>query len=310
MERDCLSVLETQRKTSPNGDTSCDAGAAPCSCGHHHNLRHHQGKPAEQPDAAALISARGLSMKRGSREVLSDVDLDVRRGEIVTLIGPNGAGKTTLVRILLGIEQPDHGRIAKPASTRVGYVPQRFEVDPTIPMTVASFLALGAYVTPAAIKAALEETGALKTLNQQLSKLSGGETQRVLIARALLRQPNLLILDEPASGVDFTGEADLYDLIGRLRDKHNLGVILVSHDLHVVMARSDRVICLNGHVCCSGKPEDVSQHAAYVRIFGPQAATTLGVYRHHHDHQHDLTGETKPLAGPEAQEQPTPGRGS
>jgi zinc transport system ATP-binding protein len=244
-------------------------------------------------------------MKRGSREVLSDVDLDVRRGEIVTLIGPNGAGKTTLVRILLAIERPDHGRIAKPASTRIGYVPQRFEVDPAIPMTVGSFLALGASVTSKAIKEALEETGALKTLDQQLSKLSGGETQRVLIARALLRQPNLLILDEPASGVDFTGEADLYDLIGRLRDKHNLGVLLVSHDLHVVMARSDRVICLNGHVCCSGKPEDVSQHAAYVRIFGPQAATALGVYRHHHDHQHDLTGEALPLGG-----SATPGRGS
>jgi zinc transport system ATP-binding protein len=135
--------------------------------------------------------------------------------------------------------------------------------------------------------------------------LSGGESQRVLIARALLRQPNLLILDEPARGVDFAGEAELYDLIGRLRDRHNLGILLVSHDLHVVMARSDRVICLNGHVCCSGKPEDVSQHAAYVRIFGPQAAAALGVYRHHHDHQHDLTGETQPLAGSQ-----TPRRGS
>ncbi len=282
--------------------SSSDDAAMACSCGHHH---HHHAKPADKPDAEALISARGLSMKRGAREVLSDVDLDVRRGEIVTVIGPNGAGKTTLVRLLLGIEQPDQGRITKPSSTRIGYVPQRFEVDRAIPMTVGSFLALGSDATKKAIKDALQEAGALKTLDQQLSKLSGGETQRVLIARALLRQPNLLILDEPASGVDFTGEADLYDLIGRLRDTHNLGVLLVSHDLHVVMARSDRVICLNGHVCCSGKPEDVSQHAAYVRIFGPHAATALGVYRHHHDHQHDLTGETKPLA-----DAPTEGRRS
>ncbi len=242
-------------------------------------------------------------MRRGVREVLSNVDLDVCRGEIVTLIGPNGAGKTTLVRLLLGIEQPTRGRIVKPASTRIGYVPQRFDVDATIPMTVASFLALGAKVTPNEIKNALEEAGVARTLDQQLSKLSGGETQRVLIARALLRKPNLLILDEPASGVDFTGEAELYDLIGRLRDKLDLGVLLVSHDLHVVMARSDRVICLNGHVCCSGKPEDVSQHASYVRIFGPHAATALGVYRHHHDHQHGLTGEALPL------EAETPGRG-
>jgi zinc transport system ATP-binding protein len=292
-----LSALDGHGKPS-TGD------AAACSCGHQHDHAHaFPGAPAA--NAEALISARGLAMTLGGREVLSNVDLDVCRGEIVTLIGPNGAGKTTLVRLLLGIEQPTHGRIVKPASTRIGYVPQRFEIESAIPMTVASFLALGVDVTAKEIKDALAEAGAARTLDQQLSKLSGGETQRVLIARALLRRPNLLILDEPASGVDFTGEAELYDLIGRLRDRHNLGVLLVSHDLHVVMARSDRVICLNGHVCCSGKPEDVSQHAAYVRIFGPHAATTLGVYRHHHDHQHDLTGETLPLTEPAA----TPGRG-
>jgi zinc transport system ATP-binding protein len=274
-----------------------------CSCGHSHEHPHVR-EHANAFDSNALISARGLSMKRGGREVLSDIDLDVHRGEIVTVIGPNGAGKTTLVRLLLAIEQPESGRILKPASTIIGYVPQRFDVDSAIPMTVASFLALGGNAKPNEIKKALEEAGAVRTLNQQLSKLSGGETQRVLIARALLRRPNLLILDEPASGVDFTGEADLYDLIGRLRDQHNLGVLLVSHDLHVVMARSDRVICINRHVCCSGKPEDVSQHASYARIFGPHAATALGVYRHHHDHQHGLTGEPKPL-----DETATEGRG-
>lgn len=294
-----MSPLDAQRNSASHD--------AACSCGHRHE-HPHATEETKTLGAGALISARGLSMKRGNREILSDIDLDVHRGEIVTIIGPNGAGKTTLVRLLLGIEQPNSGRILKPASTRIGFVPQRFDVDSAIPMTVASFLALGGNPAPDDIKNALEEAGAARTLNQQLSKLSGGETQRVLIARALLRRPNLLILDEPASGVDFTGEADLYDLIDRLRDKHNLGVLLVSHDLHVVMARSDRVICLNGHVCCSGKPEDVSQHASYARIFGPHAATALGVYRHHHDHQHDLTGETQPLVGGTA---PTaaPGRG-
>jgi zinc transport system ATP-binding protein len=300
--------LDAEGKRAPThaGDDAVGgADIAACSCGHQHQHAH---RPTHIDPVAgdALISARELAMKRGSREVLSNVDLDVRRGEIVTLIGPNGAGKTTLVRILLGIEQPTHGRVVKPASTRIGYVPQSFDIDSAIPMTVASFLALGANVTAVEIKQALEEAGAARTFGQQLSKLSGGETQRVLIARALLRRPNLLILDEPASGVDFTGEADLYDLIDRLRAKHDLGVLLISHDLHVVMARSDRVICLNGHVCCSGKPEDVSQHAAYVRIFGPRAATALGVYRHHHDHQHDLTGDSLPLSDPSA----TPGRGS
>ena len=304
-----MSPRDAPGMPSPNGNGSCNTAAVPCSCGHNHGHQPFAGESAHEPAPDALISARGLSMWRGSREVLTDINLDVRRGEIVTLIGPNGAGKTTLVRLLLGIEKPDAGRVVKPASTRIGYVPQRFEVDSAIPMTVGSFLTLGEHATLKDVRAALEETGAAKTIGQQLSKLSGGETQRVLIARALLRKPNLLILDEPASGVDFTGEADLYDLIDRLRAKHNLGVLLVSHDLHVVMARSDRVICVNGHVCCSGKPEDVSQHAAYARIFGPQAASALGVYRHHHDHRHDLAGEPKPLGDVPSTDLPPQGRG-
>lgn len=270
---------------SPHPAASCGP-----NCGHDHS----HGRDAAPADGA-LISGRGLWLRRGGRDIIADVSLDVRRGEIVTLIGPNGAGKTTLVRLVLGIEKPDSGRIIRPASTRIGYVPQRFEVDAAIPMTVQGFLALGSSVSAKEIGNALDEVGARRTERQQLSKLSGGETQRVLIARALLRQPNLLILDEPASGVDFAGEAELYELVGKLRDERHLGILLVSHDLHVVMAKSDRVICLNGHVCCSGEPEHVSQHSEYARIFGPKGASSLSVYRHHHDHAHDLAGELKPL---------------
>lgn len=275
-----------------------------CSCGHDHDSAGDR-ELVPPPSADALISGRDLWFRRGDRDVIAGVDLDVRRGEIVTLIGPNGAGKTTLVKLVLGIERPDRGEIIRPPSTRIGYVPQRFEVDQAIPMTVQAFLALGGTASANEIRSALEEVGALRTEHQQLSNLSGGETQRVLIARALLRRPNLLILDEPARGVDFTGEAEFYELVGQLRDKHNLGILLVSHDLHVVMARSDRVICLNGHVCCSGEPEHVSQHAEYARIFGPKGAAALSVYRHHHDHAHDLTGDTQPLGQSDAQ-----GRGS
>ncbi len=257
-----------------------------CGCGHVH---------ARPVDPTALVSARGLVFTRGGRDLISGVDLDVASGEIVTIIGPNGAGKTTLVKLMLGIEQPDQGVVLRPSETRIGYVPQRFEVDRAIPMTVERFLALGLTVTPAAVLSALRETGAERTASQQLSKLSGGETQRVLIARALLRNPHLLVLDEPARGVDYVGEADLYELIGRLRDSRKLGVLLISHDLHVVMAKSDRVICLNGHVCCSGKPEAVAQHAEYARLFGPQAASALAVYLHHHDHAHDLSGTAHPV---------------
>jgi zinc transport system ATP-binding protein len=198
---------------------------------------------------------------------------------------------------MLGIEKPDGGTILRPAETRIGYVPQSFDVDRAMPMTVGRFLVLGNSATREQAVAALKDAGAERTIDQQLSQLSGGETQRVLIARALLRDPNLLVLDEPASGVDYAGEADLYDLIGSLSDERHLGVLLISHDLHVVMGKSDRVICLNGHVCCSGKPEAVAQHQEYARLFGANAARSFAVYTHHHDHAHDISGAPKPISG-------------
>lgn len=270
---------------SPGQSHAHDHGSA-CGCGQA------QSTPV---DRTALMSARGLWFTRHRRDLIAGIDLDVHAREIVTLIGPNGAGKTTLVKLMLGIEKPDRGELYRPTSTLIGYVPQRFDIERAIPMTVARFLALGHGASDDEIAAALAEVGAARTVDQQLSQLSGGETQRVLIARALLRRPNLLVLDEPARGVDYVGEADLYDLIGSLRDNRGLGVLLVSHDLHVVMAKSDRVICINGHVCCSGKPEAVAQHAEYARLFGPRAAGALAVYTHHHDHQHDLSGAPSPV---------------
>ncbi len=285
-----MSAVEHATAPRP-GDHSSHGGhfehGPECGCGHHE---------ATPLDPGALVSARGLAIARGGRTLLSGVDLDVRRGEIVTLIGPNGAGKSTLVKLVLSILKPDRGTILKPADTRIGYVPQKFEADRTIPMTVARFLALGNDVQAGEVTKALAEAGVAHTANQQLTELSGGETQRVLIARALLRKPNLLVLDEPASGVDYAGEAELYDLIGALRDRHGLGVLLVSHDLHVVMAKSDRVLCLNGHVCCSGRPEAVARSSEYVRLFGPEAARSLAIYHHHHDHRHDITGAALPIA--------------
>lgn len=283
-------TLERRDRPAAAGLTSSaqhhhDHASGVCGCGHVHDC---------PPDPSALVSARGVTLSRSGRELLTNVDLDVRPGEIVTLIGPNGAGKTTLVKLVLGILRPDNGTLLKPATTRIGYVPQKFEIDSTMPMTVRGFLGLGLDAGDREITAALAESGAARTAGQQLAELSGGEIQRVLIARALLRRPNLLVLDEPASGVDYAGEADLYELIGSLRDKRKLGVLLVSHDLHVVMANSDRVLCLNGHVCCSGRPEAVAQHAEYVRLFGPEAAKSLAVYHHHHDHKHDISGVPLP----------------
>jgi zinc transport system ATP-binding protein len=258
-------------------------------------------------DPKSLISARGLGISRNGRDLLIDVDLDIREREIVTLIGPNGAGKTTLVRVLLGLEKPDRGEVYRRKDLRIGYVPQRFDVDSVIPLTVERFLRIGGNETHERVTAILSDVDARYTRDQQLTELSGGELQRIVLARALLRAPNLLVLDEPVQGVDYTGEAELYNLIGRLRDNHGFGVLLVSHDLHIVMAKSDRVICLNRHVCCSGVPDTVAQHPAYVRLFGAEAARALAVYRHHHDHSHDIAGHTHPAEDGAGEDPGTPG---
>ncbi|MDX2309016.1 MAG: metal ABC transporter ATP-binding protein [Hyphomicrobium sp.] len=269
-------------------------GAA-CGCGHEH---------AAPFDASALLSARGLCFDRNGRTVLDHIDCDLKSGEIVTLIGPNGSGKTTLVRLLLGVERPDRGEIRRAEGLRIGYVPQRFDVDRALPMTVMRFLTLGIGTQEAAVGTVLREVGAERCARQQLSALSGGELQRVLLARALLGQPNLLVLDEPVRGVDQAGEAELYALIGKIRDERRVGILLVSHDLHVVMAASDRVLCLNRHICCSGIPETVAQHPEYQRLFSAAEARAFALYRHHHDHSHDLDGA--PHAAPHEAGEGTP----
>jgi zinc transport system ATP-binding protein len=279
-------LLSDRRESSdPNR-----AGDAP----DHHDRAEYPGV-SPRPDPAALISARGLVLARGGRPILTGIDIDIAPGEIVTVIGPNGAGKTMLVRALLGLERLDRGEVRRREPLVVGYAPQRFDIDRAIPLTVARFVALG---RPAAsrpeIAGVLADVGAGALVERQLSELSGGELQRVVLARALVRSPDLLVLDEPARAVDYAGEAELYTLIGRLRTEQGFGVLMVSHDLHVVMAQSDRVICLNRHVCCSGVPRSVAQHPEYARLFGPQAAHAFGVYKHEHDHSHDLAGAPCP----------------
>ncbi len=265
-----------------------------CDHEHHHGHGHRIEGPV---DESALLNARGLSLSRDGRDLLIDVDLDLSAGEVVTLIGPNGAGKTTLVKILLGLEAIDRGEIHRRDGLKIGYVPQRFDLDAALPMTVERFLSLGTEAKSARIHDALTTVGAGHVAKQQMPRLSGGELQRVVLARALLREPQILVLDEPVSGIDHVGAAELYQLIGKLRDTRDLGVLLVSHDLHVVMASSDRVVCLNHHVCCSGKPTAVAQHAEYARLFGPEAAKVFAIYEHHHDHKHDLAGQPETDTG-------------
>ena len=237
----------------------------------------------------ALIRLEEVGVHFSGQAVLEKVQLSVTPGEIVTLIGPNGAGKTTLVRAVLGLLKIDTGDVWRKHKLRIGYMPQKLHVDATLPLTVLRFLRLVPGVDRRKALSALAEVGAEHVIDSPLQTVSGGEMQRVLLARALLREPELLVLDEPVQGVDVAGQAELYRLITRLRDRHQCGVLMVSHDLHLVMSTTDKVVCLNRHVCCSGHPEQVSGDPAFVELFG-QDAKSLAVYHHHHDHAHDLHG--------------------
>ncbi len=240
--------------------------------------------------SAPLIALDRVTVRYGAEAAVSGVDLSIARGEIVTLIGPNGSGKTSIVRTALGLISPDEGTVTTAPSLTIGYVPQAWHVEDTLPITVRRFLTLRGAKTGADLEQALEEVGASHVIESPLQGLSGGESRRVLLARALLRDPDLLVLDEPMAAVDVAGRAELYRLIRLIRDRRGCGVLLVSHDLHLVMAETDRVFCLNRHVCCSGTPESVLVHPEYLALFGPQLGRELAVYTHHHDHDHNLSG--------------------
>ena len=242
-----------------------------------------------------LINLNNISLAYRERTVLSNISLDLNPGEIVTLIGPNGAGKTTLVRIVLGLQKPDAGQRTIRRGLRIGYMPQKLHVDSTMPLTVKRFLSL-TNQPMTDIKNALGKTGVEHVINSPVQSLSGGELQRTLLARALLHNPHLLVLDEPVQGVDVNGQKELYHLITELRNEQGCSVLMVSHDLHLVMASTDRVVCLNHHICCSGHPHKVRKDPAYLKLFGGES-DELAIYTHHHDHEHAVDGHVVNKAG-------------
>jgi zinc transport system ATP-binding protein len=233
-----------------------------------------------------LAAVENLGIRLGGRWIVRHVDLAVRPGEIVTVIGPNGGGKTTTAKALLGLVAPAEGRSVRRPGLRIGYVPQRLSIDWTLPLTVGRLMALTGPHPRAAVDAALEEVGVSHLRAAPIQALSGGEFQRVMLARAIVRRPELLVLDEPVQGVDFAGELALYELIGTIRERLNCGVLLISHDLHIVMAQTDTVVCLDGGVSCRGAPHAVTESPQYQRLFGPRAAAALAVYAHEHHHDH------------------------
>lgn len=236
-----------------------------------------------------LLTAKEVVFTVRDKVILSGVSLQLHSKEIITLIGPNGAGKTSLIRILLGLSQATSGSVIREKRLRVGYVPQKIKVPDVMPIRVYDFLNVSGQYSVSQCKKMLEEVDCDYLLFSAMQSISGGEIQRVLLARALLKKPQLLVLDEPASGMDIIGQQSLYNTIRNIRDKHDCGVLMVSHDLHLVMAATDRVICLNSHVCCTGHPDDVSEHPEYIKLFG-DAIDGLALYSHQHDHEHDLKG--------------------
>ena len=235
----------------------------------------------------SLVQVEAVSVCYGAKTVLSGVSLHVERGEIVTIVGPNGSGKTSLLRAIIGAVKPARGRVAKGTGLKIGYVPQKLHIDETLPITVARFLRLQSAASGAQIEQALSQAAVPNLAKAQLSKLSGGQFQRVLLARALIGTPDLLLLDEATQGLDQRGSAAFYQQIERVRQNTGCAVLMISHELHVVMSASDRVICLNGHVCCEGTPAVVASAPEYRALFGTGTGGALALYRHEHDHGHD-----------------------
>ena len=239
-----------------------------------------------------LVKLKSAGFRLNDKWLVQRVSLQVEKGKIVTLIGPNGSGKSTTAKIALGIYKKIDGEVEK-YTNKIGYVPQKISIDWTLPLRVKDFMSLTENLEDKTINEALSLTGVIHLKNKNLGDLSGGEFQRVLLSRAISKKPELLVLDEPVQGVDFTGEIALYELIKKISEDLNCGILLISHDLHTVMSATDHVVCLNGHVCCSGSPIDVAKNREYKALFGEQASQTLSIYEHKHDHIHTSEGKIK-----------------
>ena len=248
-------------------------------------------------DNRNLVQLENVGVKRDGNWLVRHVDLHVESGEIVTIVGPNGSGKSTTLKTLTGMVKPDEGRARRKSNLKIGYVPQNLSIDAAMPLGVKRMMQLGGNIDTGDIAKMLDRFRIAHLADTQVRHLSGGEFQRLLLARAILARPLLLILDEPSHGVDFSGQIDIYDYIRSYREDTEASIVLVSHDLHLVMAATDRVVCMNGHICCSGTPQSVATDPQYLELFGPKASQALAIYRHTHDHVHLPDGRVQHTDG-------------
>ena len=233
-----------------------------------------------------LIEGIDICLTRQERTILSNVSLKIDSGDFITLIGPNGAGKSMLLKTLLGLIKPDSGRVIRKDGLRIGFVPESLNIDPTLPLSVQRFLTLNANKDELDDEI-IAETNITDLLDRQMTNLSGGERQRVLLARALHANPEILILDEPAQNLDMSGQLNLYALMEKIFELRKIAILMVSHDLHLVMSSTQKVVCLYKHICCSGEPQAVAKDPEFISLFGQDMARLLSVYPHAHDHSHD-----------------------
>ncbi|RDE86156.1 zinc ABC transporter ATP-binding protein ZnuC [Aggregatibacter kilianii] len=237
-----------------------------------------------------LVELKNINVKYGQQVALSNINLTIYPNSIITIVGPNGGGKSTLLKVLLKLQQPTSGKVIYNKHIRIGYVPQKIHLDHNLPITVEKFLSLKKSISQQDIQETMALLSITHLMHNSMQKLSGGEMQRVLLARAILNKPNLLVLDEPTQGVDMTGQAELYQLIHQTQKRLNCAILMVSHDLHIVMADTNEVLCINQHICCAGTPETVSNDPTFIHFFGDQFSKNIAVYTHHHNHRHDMHG--------------------
>ena len=238
-----------------------------------------------------LIELKNIGVQFGAKVILDNINLRLYPNSVTTIVGPNGGGKSTLLKVLLKLIQPNQGSVIAKNDLQIGYVPQKIHLDHTLPLTVKKFLSLKQNLNLSLLDDILQRLSIQRLEQQSMHKLSGGEMQRVLLARALLTQPELLVLDEPVQGVDMSGQAELYQLINESKNRIDCAVLMVSHDLHLVMANTDQVLCINQHLCCAGTPEAVSEHPEFIQYFGDQFAQNYELYNHQHNHKHNLHGD-------------------
>lgn len=247
--------------------------------------------PTHSKEKEAIIQLSQIDVEFNGKKVLENINLTLYANTITTIVGPNGGGKSTLLKVLLKLLPPTKGEVIHKQGLKIGYVPQKLHLDHTMPLTVFKFLSLKPNSHPDDIHNALRLFSISHLTQNPMQKLSGGELQRVLLARAFLAQPQLLVLDEPMQGVDTTGQIELYQLLNQTREWLKCAILMVSHDLNIVMANTDDVLCVHRHLCCAGKPETVARDPHFIRLFGDQFAQNVAFYAHHHNHHHNLHGE-------------------